>query len=147
MVWCFKSCGKCGGDLMLEEDVWRCWQCGHYYYPSRAEPVEAPSQQLDGPDRVVPGGHGRVMHRGGYGGRAGRNINAVVDAKNISDERWIARNQQVIAFLDEGRTVGEIALLTAMGRRQIRVVREKLADLKMGDEYIHLSSGGQHDID
>ena len=71
----------------------------------------------------------------------------MVDAKNISDERWIARNQQVIAFLDEGRTVGEIALLTARGRRQIRVVREKLADLKMGDEYIHLSSGGQHDID
>ena len=33
----FKDCAKCRGDLVLEGDEWRCWQCGTYYYPK--EPV------------------------------------------------------------------------------------------------------------
>ena len=28
-----KNCRKCLGDLVLDGDEWRCWQCGHYYYP------------------------------------------------------------------------------------------------------------------
>ncbi len=33
MLWRFKSCGKCGGDLIMEADEWRCIHCGRYYYP------------------------------------------------------------------------------------------------------------------
>jgi len=31
---CFKlrSCGKCRGDLVLDEGDWLCLQCGTYYY-------------------------------------------------------------------------------------------------------------------
>tara|TARA_B100000315_G_scaffold249044_2_gene279697 strand:- start:889 stop:1098 length:210 start_codon:yes stop_codon:yes gene_type:complete len=34
MLWSFKSCGKCGGDLVMEGDEWRCIHCGRYYYPN-----------------------------------------------------------------------------------------------------------------
>jgi hypothetical protein len=34
MPWKFKSCGKCGGDLIMESDEWRCVHCGRYYYPN-----------------------------------------------------------------------------------------------------------------
>jgi hypothetical protein len=34
MLWRFKSCGKCGGDLIAEDDEWRCVHCGRYYYPN-----------------------------------------------------------------------------------------------------------------
>jgi hypothetical protein len=27
-----KGCGKCGGDLALDEGDWLCLQCGTYYY-------------------------------------------------------------------------------------------------------------------
>ena len=26
-----KACWKCAGDLVLDGDEWRCWQCGRYY--------------------------------------------------------------------------------------------------------------------
>lgn len=46
VVNCFKlkSCGKCRGDLALDEGDWLCLQCGTYYYiglypASRAGPV------------------------------------------------------------------------------------------------------------
>ena len=38
MLYKFKSCGKCGGDLRLDEDEWCCFQCGTVYYPQN--PVE-----------------------------------------------------------------------------------------------------------
>ena len=28
----FKSCAKCGGDLVLDQGDWLCMQCGTYYY-------------------------------------------------------------------------------------------------------------------
>lgn len=31
-----KGCGKCGGDLVLDGQDWRCWQYGRYYYPKRS---------------------------------------------------------------------------------------------------------------
>ena len=27
-----KACGRCGGDLALEDNDWRCLQCATYYY-------------------------------------------------------------------------------------------------------------------
>ena len=54
----------------------------------------------------------------------------MIQAKNISDALWWARNQQIITYLDEGWTVQEIASLTERGQRQIRVIRKRLADLR-----------------
>jgi len=34
-----KSCGKCGGDLELDEGDWLCVQCGTYYYTGDTEAV------------------------------------------------------------------------------------------------------------
>ena len=34
MSWRLKSCNRCLGDLVNEDDEWRCMQCGHYYYPN-----------------------------------------------------------------------------------------------------------------
>ena len=54
----------------------------------------------------------------------------MIRAKRVSDERWRARNQQVIEYLEQGLSVREIARLAGRGERQIRVVRERLADLR-----------------
>ena len=57
----------------------------------------------------------------------------MIRAKNLSDAKWWGRNWDIIAYLDEGRPVGEIAMITARGQRHIRVVRERLADLRSMD--------------
>ena len=31
-MYLLKGCVKCEGDLFLEDDDWRCLQCGKYYY-------------------------------------------------------------------------------------------------------------------
>ncbi len=62
--------------------------------------------------------------------RSTRNINAVIKAKEVSDQRWWARNQDIIARLDEGLSVREIAKLAGVGERQVRVVRERLTALR-----------------
>ena len=36
MLYRLKCCGKCDGDLTLDGDEWRCFQCGTYYYPQCA---------------------------------------------------------------------------------------------------------------
>jgi len=123
-----KSCARCDGDLVLDEGEWRCWQCGHYYYLSPLHP-EQPFEPSSEPGSSH--GHARKGKKR-YGGLAERNINSVVRAKNISDEMWWARNRQIIAYLDEGLTVREISMLTARGQRQIRVVRERLAEMTAG---------------
>ena len=40
-----------------------------------------------------------------------RNINAVIRAKQVGDQRWWVRNRQIIDFLDQGKPVREIAIL------------------------------------
>ena len=30
-----KACTKCEGDLVLDDDEWKCSQCGTYYYTIR----------------------------------------------------------------------------------------------------------------
>ena len=123
MFWRFKSCGKCGGDQTLEEDLWRCWQCGHYYYPNH---VQLPEPLLTEPDDDTPRSSGRRRPRRTDSARAARNINSLIRATIISDQNWWARNRQIIAQLDKGRTVSEVAIMTQQGKRQIRVVRERL---------------------
>ena len=129
MFWNFKGCSQRSGDLTLDEDIdiWRCWQCGRYYYFNVLQCDEPP---LQGPDRLDEQGRGRAKD----GSRAIRNIDSMIRAKMNSDERWWARNQQIIAYLDDGRTVREISMLMMRGQRQIRVVRERLGDLRAGVE-------------
>ena len=124
-----KSCGRCSGDLVLEEDDWRCWQCGHYYYPYILQLVD-PLAEAGSPSAV---GHGRGRRRKWpYAGMPDRDVNSLIRAKNTSEDRWWARNKHIVAYLDEGRRVWEIALLTARSPRQIRSVRERLSDLRGG---------------
>lgn len=146
IIFCnLKGCRKCGGDLLFDEGDWRCWQCGHYYYSgptaslrgAYSPPVDGQvtSEKRDSQPRHFSDKGARVGRppkgqREGYGARSERNINSVIRAKRVSDERWRARNQQVIEYLEQGLSVREIARLAGRGERQIRVVRERLADLR-----------------
>ena len=144
-IFCYlKGCTKCGGDLIFDAGDWRCWQCGQYYYPVRPgsfEEVPPPTSKesvnsqpdhipLHGPEQVASGEPRRRGRRRAYGARAARNIDAVVKAKQLSDERWWARNSEIITHLDLGLTVREVARLFARGERQIRVIKERLADMR-----------------
>ena len=57
MLCLLKNCRKCSGDLILDGDEWRCWQCGQYYYPMSESPemLEEPPN----PEMVAAGGLGR----------------------------------------------------------------------------------------
>ena len=124
-----KACRKCGGDLVLDGDEWRCWQCGHYYYPMQAlleMPEEPPNPELLLADGEVKE---RRPHRQRVR-RSPRNINSRIMAKDRSDRRWCLRNREVIRHLDQGLSVREISQLVARGERQIRIVRERLSELR-----------------
>jgi hypothetical protein len=122
-----KGCGKCGGDLVFDAQDWRCWQCGRYYYPERSpwelllDPAE--SQHPLGVQAEEPERKRRKATRS-------RRINSAIAATYRSDNRWWGRNQQVISLLDQGKTVREIAEIVGAGPRQIRVIRERLYDLR-----------------
>ena len=45
------------------------------------------------------------------------------------DQKWRARNQEIITHLSQGRSVQEIATLTGRGPRQIRAARGPLASI------------------
>lgn len=122
-----KNCRKCLGDLVLEGDEWRCWQCGHYYYPrpERGTLLEAspdplalvPDSSVETPPRI------RTT-------RSLRDVNGAIAARDRSDKRWWIRNMEIIRRLDDGCSVKEIAQAIGRGPRQVRVVREKLYDLR-----------------
>ena len=136
----FKGCSKCGGDLVLDQGDWRCWQCGQYYYTKRAVAVEGSySVQVEDASKCVSA-HPPTLdelpeekHRSkrkAYGARSARNINAVIRAKKTSDERWWARNQEIIEYLDLGLSVSEVSRQMGRGQRQVRIVRERLSDIR-----------------
>lgn len=62
--------------------------------------------------------------------RSVRGINSVISSTNRSEARWWNKNLDVIKYLDEGRTVKEIARLINRGQRQIRIIRERLNELR-----------------
>ena len=123
--WRLKGCIRCSGDLVSEEDLWICFQCGHYYYPKDPRPVETPQEF----NSHLSGGVGRG--RKACGGMAGRNINSLVLAQRASEERWWASNREIITYLEEGRPVQEIAGLTHRGLRAIRSVQLRLDDCRV----------------
>ena len=127
-VWKFKSCSKCGGDLFSQDGEWGCIQCGRYYYPANTEPLDIPPIPIEEPVRAV----GATRKRMRCGGIAGRNINAVVSAQQNRADRWRAKNKQIIACLDEGRSVAETANLLRRNQRQVRNVAAMLREMSVG---------------
>ena len=126
----FKDCDKCSGDLVLDGDEWRCWQCGTYYYPSEPVmdlPLEAKESEL-------------VLHAADCETRPRRvrarrrtmtNINSVIMAKERSENRWWTKNQEIIDRLKQGYSVRDISELVGKGQRQIRGVQERLKDMAL----------------
>ena len=125
MLYLFKGYGKCEGALLMDTDEWRCFQCRRVYYPART-PEE---QQLD---RTAFQGSSAVCEDSDRPEvrRSARHLNPVVAASKANEEQWWNKNQQVIFHLDQGKKVREIAEIAGKGPRQIRVVRERLRDLR-----------------
>ena len=125
MLYLFKGYGKCEGDLLMDTDEWRCFQCRRVYYPART-PEE---QQLD---RTAFQGSSAVCEDSDRPEvrRSARHLNPVVAASKANEEQWWNKNQQVISHLGQGKKVREIAETAGKGPRQIRVVRERLRDLR-----------------
>ena len=126
----FKNCTKCKGDLVLDGDEWRCWQCGTYYYPS--EPVMDLPQEAVESELVFQAADCEVRPRRV---RARRRmmpkINSVIMAKERSENHWWTNNQDVIDRLKQGYSVREISELVGKGQRQIRGVQERLKDIAL----------------
>lgn len=123
-----KECQKCQGDLVLDGEEWRCWQCGHYYYPNEPEFImDAPQQMVMTEGGELGGIKPRRRRRSRW---AVRDINNLIVAKNRSEKKWWDRNRDLIQLLDNGKTVKEIAMAVGRSERQIRVIREQLNDLR-----------------
>ena len=62
--------------------------------------------------------------------RSPRNLNSRIVARDRSDSRWWKRNRDVVKYLDQGLSVREISNLMSHGERQVRIIRERLHDLR-----------------
>ena len=128
MLYRFKACGKCGGDLVLDADEWRCFQCGHVYYPVRArEEIRFGRVDIESSTFTVEADPERQPAKVR---RPARHLNPEVAATRCREEQWWNKNRQVIFHLDQGKKVREVAEIVGQGPRQIRVVRERLRDLR-----------------
>ena len=97
----FKGCSKCKGDLVLDGDEWRCWQCGTYYYPN--EPVmDLPLEAVQSDLAFHPEASDFVPRRVRARRRTMTNINSVIMAKERSETRWWTKNQEIIDRLKQG---------------------------------------------
>jgi hypothetical protein len=112
MLMKLRSCGKCRGDLIQDEDEWRCLQCGRYYYPNPPTRSETGAIQ-------IPKWEGWPS-----GGSAERSVNSEIETHS----RRQAPHPQVIAYLNQGRTVEEIAVLTGQTPGIIRSVQEQMPE-------------------
>ena len=117
MLFKFKSCGKCGGDLRLDEDEWCCFQCGTVYYPQN--PVEDISQDT----RPVL----QTVDCGSHGNSTSRPIRTeIIRPPMHSGHHLLDINQALIDLCNEGRSVQEISEIVGKSRRQIRDVKSHL---------------------
>ncbi|PKB79526.1 MAG: hypothetical protein BZY88_12845 [SAR202 cluster bacterium Io17-Chloro-G9] len=127
-----KSCSKCQGDLVLDGDEWRCWQCGQYYYPVRSpealsdlmeETAVVPVATAPKAKRTQPMPPRRPT-------RSLRDVNSRIAARDRSERRWWLKNLEIVRHLDDGKSVKEISSLVGRGQRQVRIVRERLYDMR-----------------
>ena len=128
MLCLLKNCRKCSGDLILDGDEWRCWQCGQYYYPMSESPdmLEEPPN----PEMVAAGGEGVLGETRTRVRRSPRNLNSRIIPRDRSDNPWWDRNRDVVKYLDQGLSLREISGLASHGERQVRIIRERLHDLR-----------------
>ena len=128
MLCLLKNCRKCNGDLVLDGEEWRCWQCGQYYYPI----TESLDQRAKPPNPSLAAAIGEIMpsQRKTRVRRSPRNLNSRIVARDRSDSRWWERNRDVVKYLDQGLSVREISNLVSHGERQVRIIRERLHDLR-----------------
>jgi len=117
----------------LDGDEWRCWQCGQHYYPRRSvedlrdllvetrRETAAASSPPERPPTLPP--RRRAT-------RSLRDVNSRIAARDRSDRRWWLKNQEIVRHLDEGKSVKEISSLVGRGQRQVRIVRERLYDMR-----------------
>ena len=128
MLWRLESCDKCQGDLILDGDEWRCWQCGTYYYPDKPVmdlPLESEIVTL-----TVQATDSKVSTRRARTRKfTTSNVNAGIVSKECNDQRWWARNQEIIDRLEKGETVRNISEMVGKDVRQIRSIREQLKDM------------------
>ena len=117
MLYKFKSCGKCGGDLMADGDEWCCFQCGTYYYPQN--PVENVSQDA----APLP----QTFDCGFHENSTSRPIRTdIISSTKRSGPHWLVIDQALIDLCNEGRSVQEISEIVGKSRRQIRDVKSHL---------------------
>ena len=130
MLFWFRQCGKCGGDLMSDSDEWTCFQCGRTYYPqlSSAELLSKPNSEDQPASNALLPSDGQRRRR-----RKPRRINAVIAAKERSDERWHGKNEEVIFHLEQGKCVRDISKILGRSARQIRGVRERLTEQRAAE--------------
>ena len=126
-IWRFKGCGKCGGDLFATDGEWGCIQCGQYYYPKADMPLDYPQLTVT----ASVGGNDNRRKRRRTGGLAGRNINSVIQSQLASTQKWRDRNQQIITHLESGRTLTETAGVLGQNLRQVRMVADRLREIKV----------------
>lgn len=116
---------------MDDADEWRCFQCGRVYYPSRTleqirlDELELAASMCDG-ESAADGVRRKLR-------RSARHLDPGIAATKFNEEQWWSKNEQVIYHLDQGLKVREIAEIVGRGPRQIRVVRERLRDLRSAE--------------
>ena len=115
VLYLFKGCEKCSGDLVQEASKCRCFQCGSVYYPKRSE-VQL---QLDGVlmDRSLPVDDGESSRKPPIVGQSARHLNPLVTASRFNEELWSTKTQLVIFHRDQGKKVWEIAEIVEKGPR------------------------------
>lgn len=98
-----KLCNKCQGDLILEGDEWRCFQCGTYYYPLNTEPIPDPDSN-----------------------EADFHVNARIRIQERTKNKWWERNEEVVKYLDAGMSIREIAKKVGKTEQTIRRIKVDL---------------------
>ena len=128
-----KSCSKCRGDLVLDGDEWRCWQCGQHYYPRRSQEALLDLLRETRPEAVAASSQAERLQARPPRRRATRtlrDVNSRISARDRSERRWWLKNMDIVRHLDEGKSVKEISTLVGRGQRQVRIVRERLVDMR-----------------
>jgi len=102
------------------------WRCRYFWVISTLdlplEPVEI--------QRPVTAGSSASELKPPEIRRSARHLNPVLADTTFNEERWRNKNQPVIRHLGQGLKVREIANIVGRGLRQIRVIQERLRDIR-----------------
>lgn len=66
--------------------------------------------------------------------RSARHLMPKNTVSRFNEQMWWNKNRLVIYHLDQGKEVREIAEIVGRGPRQIRLVRERLRDLRSAEQ-------------